>query len=326
MDGIRELGVIFQGELSRALKSGRAVVLLLLFLMFTGLMLTVFGYVSYQINQTSMKQINEEIDASPYKDDLDPKLVQERREKASREIEDQKKKAVGWLFASDDTALAEALKKLPLVLLVVFKLTTIFLPLFIALMGFDQISGEIGPRSIRYLVVRARRSSIVLGKFAAQAGLLALLTFVCVLAMSIVGKLVDTEFTLGAMALTVLRFWVTALMFSLAYLGLTSLCSSLFRTPAVSLVINLIALFGIWFVGAVGDWYRLPGEASDNFSISSLKPESSVGYVRYVSVWHYAGDLLHPAFSKVAVASLAHLGFAVFFLGLSYLVLRSRDV
>ena len=49
-------------------------------------------------------------------------------------------------------------------LLVVFKLTLCFVPLFIALMGFDQLAGEVGPKSIRYLVVRVKRSSIILGQ------------------------------------------------------------------------------------------------------------------------------------------------------------------
>ena len=50
------------------------------------------------------------------------------------------------------------LEQLPGVIENVFKVSLFFLPLYIALMGFDQISGEVGPRSIRYLTLRARRS------------------------------------------------------------------------------------------------------------------------------------------------------------------------
>src|SRR5258707_878339 len=69
----------------------------------------------------------------------------------------------------------DSLAAIPIVLLVVFKLTLRFLPLFIALMGFDQLAGEVGPKSIRYLVVRAKRSSMILGKLLSQVTLFDLL-------------------------------------------------------------------------------------------------------------------------------------------------------
>src|SRR5262249_53742615 len=148
---------------------------------------------------------------------------------------------------------------IPFVLLIVFKLSIIFLPLFITLMGFDQLSAEIGSRSIRYLVVRARRSSLVLGKFFTQATVLSLLMLVCVIAMVVTSLIVDPDFTIGKAAVVLLKLWLVSVVFSLAYLALTSLCSSLFKQPAVSLVLNIILLFIVWFVALIGDAYRLPG-------------------------------------------------------------------
>lgn len=308
------------------MRSGRAVVLLLLFALFTALSLTVIGWLSYQINQSAEKSFQQQIDSSPYKDDLDPAKVKEQKAKILRDAEDQKKKYASVLFSSDDQELGETLKKIPLVLLLVFKLTTIFLPLFIALMGFDQISAEIGPRSIRYLVIRARRSSIVVGKVLSQASLLALLTLLCVIAMCVVGKVVDPDFTVGAMFASMLKFWLIAVIFSTAYLALTSACSAAFRVPPISLAINLIALFVIWFVGLVGATFRPPGEVADTFSLSSIKPESYLAYVKYGSIWHYSGDLLSPDWARLAIACAAHLGFAGLLMGTAYILLRARDV
>src|SRR5581483_5056717 len=97
-----------------------------------------------------------------------------------------------------------------------------------------------------------------------------------------------------------------------------------FRQPAVSLVLNIIALFVIWFVALIGDAYRLPGQSAASMSLSSLKPESVIGYIRYTSVWHFSSDLIHPAWQRFGAAGLAHLGFAMLFLGAAYLVLRAR--
>ena len=51
-----------------------------------------------------------------------------------------------------------------------------------------------------------------------------------------------------------------------------------------------------------------------------------MAYVRYLSLWHYSSDLLHPSWQKFGLAGLAHLGFALIFLGGAYLVLKLRDV
>jgi len=50
------------------------------------------------------------------------------------------------------------------ILVVLFGGTLLFAWLFILIIGFDQIAGEVQHRSIRYLVGRARRESIVIGK------------------------------------------------------------------------------------------------------------------------------------------------------------------
>lgn len=322
---LQEIGIIWRGELVRSLKSGRAVVLLLLFVLFTSLVLGVISLFAYGFTSNQEKKFDEEISQSPYKADLDPKKVAEQREKATSGS-GFKKFAINALFADDDSALADMLLALPFMLLIVFKLTLMFLPLFITLMGFDQISGEISTRSIRYLVVRVRRSSLVLGKFLAQSSVLASLTLVCVALMVGVSAAVDKEFTFGKAAPTFFKLWLVSWVFSLAYQALSSMCSSMFRQPAVSLVINMIGLFIIWAIALFGNIFQLPGHAASAMSLSSYKTESVAAYVRYLSVWNYSGDLIHPAWQKFGAAGAAHLGFAMIFLAASYLVLRARDV
>jgi ABC-2 type transport system permease protein len=325
--GLNEIGIIWRGELVRSLKSGRAVVLLLLFVLFTSLVLGVIAVFAYGFQSNQEKKFDEEIANSPYKDDLDPKKVAEQREKATTSSSSGAKKfLINNLFAEDDAALAEMLLALPFTLLIVYKLTLIFLPLLITLMGFDQVSGEISTKSIRYLAVRVRRSSIILGKFLAQASVLALLTFVCISIMVAVPLWLDEDFAVAKAATTLLKLWGCAMVFSLAYMALASLCSAAFRQPPVSLAINMIVLFMIWFVALIGNLLQIPGEAVSSISVSSMKTESVFAYIRYLSVWNYAPDLIHPKLERFAAAGAAHVGFAMIFLAASYLVLRARDV
>jgi ABC-type transport system involved in multi-copper enzyme maturation permease subunit len=228
-------------------------------------------------------------------------------------------------FLTDDETMAESLAALPLALLVVFKLTLRFVPLFIALMGFDQVAGEVGPKSIRYLIVRVKRSSIIFGKFLSQATIFALLLTVCTLVMVGVSKLLNPEFSAGDLTVWTFKLVGSSLVLALAYLSLTALCSALVRQGAVALVLNIIGLFVIWFLALAGEYFRFPGEAMSG-QLDQLRPDSWAAYLRYTSVWHFGQDLLHPEWARFGAAAIMHLGFAAVFLGLAQLALKRRDL
>jgi ABC-2 type transport system permease protein len=309
-----EIGVVWRGEVSRALKSGRVIVLLLLFSLFTGLALTTVGWLVGKGTEQALSKAKEQ------------GLDEEATAKLTLEA---KKQFVSTVYSENDEALTEVLLAIPVVLLIVFSFSMRFVPAFVALMGFDQIAGEVGPRSIRYLVVRARRSSIMLGKLLAQFTVLGLLTLVAVGMMVAVARVTNADdFSTTAAALSFVKLWSASMVLSVPYLALTSLCSILFRQSAVSLVVNLILLVCIWFLAFVGEAFLLPGEkvAEAASAVGVLRSESPLAYARYLSVFHFASDLLHPHWQRFGAAGLAHLGYAMVFLGLGFVVLRRRDL
>ncbi len=310
MDDIREIREIWRGEIGRALKGGRVVVLLILFLLFTGLALTIVGSINHGLNA--------QIDQAVAQGQVDVAA-------AAKQAVEGRKKFLSTFF-TDDEPLLEFLSAMPLVLFVVFKLTMVFSPLFIALMGFDQISGEIGPKSIRYLVVRAKRSSILLGKFAAQATLASGLLILVTVVMVVVAKILNDDFATSAAILVGLKLSAVLVVFALAYLALSSLCSTVTRQSGVSLVLNVILLFVVWSMAFIGNLVRLPGEEAAFGSLASIKPEHWVGYMRFGSVWNFGQDLLHPEPARFLSAGMVHLGFTLLFLGLAHLALRKRDL
>lgn len=314
MTDLGETKAVWRGETLRAMRSGRVVVLLLLFLMFVGLALTVVGFFN--------KQINAKVEEQAKSAGVD--LTDER---AKDQLNEGKKQFLS-VFITDDEEMLDSLLTLPLVLLVVFKLTLRFVPLFVALMGFDQLAGEIGPKSIRFLVVRLKRNNLILGKFASQVTIFTALLFVCTLLMVLVAKVLNADtFTAKEIAIWTARLLVSSFVLALAYLALTTFCSALVRSGAVSLVLNIMILFGIWFVALVGEWYRLPGEVAEAGSIASMiKDESVMAYVRYLSVWHFGQDLLHPDWVRFVTAAVVHVGFAAALLGLAQLSMKKRDL
>lgn len=304
LDGLKETLVIWSAELRRAVRSGRAVVLLGLYSMFSALVLLVVGWLAREVRAAVNQKLAEAGGA-----DADT---------SARFAEEMRKGVLGFL-TSNDTAMMEALAQVPIEVLLVFKVTLFFLPAYVALMGFDQISGEVGPRSMRYLTVRARRSSVLLGKFLSQAALLVGLVLVIDLAIFIYARIANPDFGFAALSLNLLKFWMAAIVFSMSYVALTTLCSSLFRSPAVSLVFNFILLFVFWLMDTVG-------RASSAVDAASGQQEGALRFLRYLSPSYYAGDLLHPSFTEFGVSGAAYAGFATIFLLGAYGALRARDL
>lgn len=310
---LQEIGAVWRGETVRATRSGRVVVLLLLFMMFVGFALAVVGFFNKQINAKVEEQ------AKSAGVDLND-------ERAKEQFSEGKKQFLS-VFITDDEEMLDSLITLPLVLLVVFKLTLRFVPLFVALMGFDQLAGEMGPKSIRFLIVRLKRNNLILGKFASQVTVFSVLFFVCTVLMVLVAKVLNADFGAKDMAIWTVRLLLSSFVLALAYLALTTLCSALVKNGAVSLVLNIMILFGIWFIALIGEWYRLPGEIAEPGTLTSMiKDESVVAYARYFSVWHFGQDLLHPDWVRFVTATVMHLGYAAVFLGLAQLSLKKRDL
>ncbi len=295
LDGLKETLVIWSAELRRAVRSGRAVVLLGLYSMFSALVLMVVGWLAAQVRA----EVNKQLESAGAGAD------------ASAQVGEEMRKGMLGFLTSNDSAMMEALAQVPMEVLVVFKITLFFLPAYVALMGFDQISGEVGPRSMRYLTVRARRSSVLLGKFLSQATLLLGLVLIIDLAIFVYARIANPTFGFADVALNLLKFWLAAIVFSLSYVSLTTLCSSLFRAPAVSLVFNFILLFVFWLMDTIGRW---AGE------------ESALRFLRYLSPSYYAGNLLHPRLAEFGASGAAYAGFATIFLLGAYAVLRARDL
>lgn len=296
LDGLKEIAVIWGSETRRAIRSGRVVVLLGLYSMFSVLVLLIVGAI-----------------ANAIRDQVAARLAETgNSEAAATALATEMKKSFIGVLAGNDAAMQEALSQVPLVVLVVFKVTLFFLPAYIALMGFDQISGEVGPRSIRYLTVRARRASLLMGKFLVQATLLVGLVLIIDLGIFIYAAFTNPDFTIAALAVNLLKFWLAAIVFSLAYVALTTLCSSLFRLPAVSLIFNFILLFVFWLMDVIGGAAATAGKPGE--------------FIRYLSPSYYSGDLLHPQLTEFGISGLAYAAFATVFLGISYAVLRVRDL
>lgn len=283
-----ELWTVTRAELRRTVRSARALLLLLVYGTFTLLAGLVVAALTRGIEQQ-----------------MDPAAAVQARSGI-----------LALLVGGNEEAL-RALSGLPVLVPLVFRLTLVFLPLYVALLGFDQLSSEVGSRSVRYLVVRSRRASIVLGKFAAQALVLAVLMAVVVGGLFLAAGLkTDIEDPAGY-AVMAARFWGAGMTLALAYLALTTLSSAITSSPAGSLFTNLGFLLGFWALDLVGSQaeghHRVTGNASWAEPLKWLSPSA------------YASGLLGPSTATVT-SMIAYLCFGAAFLAAAWAAFRMRDV
>ena len=223
---------------------------------------------------------------------------------------------LGFLVGEDGAAL-QHLSELPLLVPLVFRATLFFLPLFIALLGYDQLSGEVSTGSVRYLAVRSRRGSILVGKFLAQALVMGALLALVLVGLFVAGAGLRPGLDPVGYAAAAGRFWVGGTTFAFGYLALTALSSALTSGPGSSLLLNVGALFGFWLLDAIGGraalLHRMGGTASWTEALRWLSPSA------------YASGVLGSS-SALLTSAAAYGTFGALFLGAAWLVFRARDL
>jgi ABC-2 type transport system permease protein len=312
VNDLSEIQAVWRGEVNRAFRSGRLATLLVLFLLVTGVAMgAVAGIVRLMTQQA------DESLAQAIANGVDPT-------EAKKAVFEQKKKVLS--FFTNDEKFVDAVAELPVALLATFKVLTWFLPFFVVLMGFDQLAGEVGPKSIRFLVVRLRRRSILLGKWASQVSLLTLMLLVTTLATVGVTKVLNAEFAWAAAAVWAGKLFLALVAIGVTWSALSALFSAIFRTPAVSLVINIIAVLLFAAMANLGAFFRFPHEEAKGLFDQLARDESLLAYLRYSSVWTFGQSLIHPNWRDVASSALMHLGWALGFVGVAATTLEHRDL
>lgn len=224
-----EVGLTAGRELRRALASARGVALLVLFLL---------GGTGGSLLYIKASQYN--VLAAVTDARFTPEQAAEIMAKAKLE-------ALKQVYPE---ATAVALAACPSVLLFLFKGTMLVLPLLALMLGFDVVAGDVQHRTIRYLVGRASRPALVVGKALGLWTLLALITLM-MHATIWLAAMFNHEGTFAQVYGWGLRWWALSLGGAACATGLTTLVSSAFRTPPLALVSGVALQFGLWMLGLI---------------------------------------------------------------------------
>ncbi len=220
-----------------------------------------------------------------------------------------------------DDALAAYMARVPTSLIVFLKITVWFLPLLVALLGFDTVSADLQHRSVRFWAVRVRRGSYFTGKLLGLWATVALIA----LALNVLADAVAVArgyVTIGQAAGWGLKFWLVAVVIAGAWAGVATLISSCFRAPILALLTTFAAFFVLWLFG-IGGFFARVGESVDHGMAAAAKEMS---WYEYLYPNAYDTMLVGPDPARVLTAVAILAGFTVAVGALGSLLFARRDV
>jgi ABC-type transport system involved in multi-copper enzyme maturation permease subunit len=223
---------------------------------------------------------------------------------------------VGMWLTGDDRELTNYLIfEKPAIVSAILMFLLVALPSIVCVGAFNQFSGDIQYKGLRYLLLRTERANIYLGRFLGTiiftAVLLALLFLVLFLYLAFKAGF----YPLGDIGLWLLQGYGALLLFSLPYIALCSWLSAVIDSPFGSLAISqLITVFVPVFV-FLGVMMLKESGLGDGFK-----------YLGYVLPYPLKYQLLHPNPLHVLGASAAILGYTVLFGWLGLRTFQTRDL
>jgi ABC-type transport system involved in multi-copper enzyme maturation permease subunit len=200
-----------------------------------------------------------------------------------------------------DPVVATHLATIPMSLFAFLQVTVWFIPLLVALLGFDAISGELQQRTVRYWTVRSRRGSYFVGKL---LGLWTLVGIVILVLNLLAGSVALARgfITLGELVGWGVRLWFVAFVISGAWSAIATFISSCFRTPIVALLTTFAAFFVLWIIGLRGVFLRMSQSALEVTSPDAGGVRRGMSIYEYFYPNAYDSLLLHPDATRVLTA------------------------
>lgn len=219
------------------------------------------------------------------------------------------KPAVKWAIGGDAEQAEYLVEKKPALVSAVMIVLLFALPFLVAMGAFNQLSGDIGSKGLRYLLPRTERANLFFGRFIGTylfvLVVLALLLGVVLLYLVLATKL----YPAGEVTLWMLRGYLAMAVMALPYVAFCSWFSAMIDMPFGTFAITQL------IIGFIPIFASLGSAASDK-----------VKYINYVMPWPWRYDLLHPSPVKFLTATAVMLGFTALFLFLGARHFQKRDL
>jgi hypothetical protein len=227
------------------------------------------------------------------------------------------KDAVGWITGADSTQADYLLEKRPALFSAIMLFLLLAIPYTTCIGGFNQTSGDIASKGLRFLLLRTERINIYLGRLVGAA------LFTTIAAASVIALIVIyIHLKFGMYEFWPLMSWAleglfAVLLLSVPYLALCAWISGKIDSPFASLALCLLAAgFTVVFIMIV----KMMLIAKTSLTADDL------GWMFKVLPWGWKYDLLSHSFATRLTAVAAMIGFTGLFLSLGIRSFNRRDL
>lgn len=286
MNHAQSIRLVASFDLLESLRSRKAIVLLLLYLMGS---LGASG-IFIRLLIALRERLEEEVGRA-----VDMKQLMESPGMA---------RVVGGLTGDQDVA--NAIVTIPPMALFYGWVAMNFVPLLVLFTSSDAISGDLSSGAARYSLFRTDRVSWALGKLVGQTALMAVGVLVGAVACWCTGLIWLDKMPVGDTAYWLLRISGRAIVYSFPYLGMAMCASQLTRTRARAGALALLIMFMAAVGGTLVQVKPIVEQAPTLFeALAKLFPSG-----HHLSLWHP-----HLSRSLPAMLGLVAIGLAFFALG-----------
>lgn len=304
----RHLSLIGIFSTRHAVRGGTGLIFLLL-VMVGGLMVAHIVLQSVEVIQT---QIREEYGEEIEKERLITEMTSAAKPFVSWALGEREKSPIPGRTVGDteeDAWAAYLLDDRPALLSAILLVLLFVLP-FMSIMGaFNQYSGDVGTKGIRYQLLRTERANIYFGRFLGTVLYFSLTLALLVSTIVVYMGLKLDFYGWGELLRWGFLGWVCLSILAIPYVAMCGLISGAIDSPFGSLVLCCLVVLGVPLFAL----------------IAGLKWDEA-RYIRYLLPWATQNFLLHHSVAYVLAAVGGCLGYTAIFLTLGYRHFAKRDL
>jgi ABC-type transport system involved in multi-copper enzyme maturation permease subunit len=211
--------------------------------------------------------------------------------------------------AGEDPWATYLLERRPALLSAILLIVLFGLPFALACGAFNQYSGDVASRGIRFLLLRTERANLYFGRFIGMVAFTALAVGLLLVVVVLYLGLALPYYGWGELLAWGGLGFAALVILSLPYVALCGWISATIDSPFGSLALCGVVIGGVPLFVLIGKIW------SEHANIAS-----------YLLPWGIQNDLFHFEAVRVALAALACLGYAAVYLALGYRIFSRRDL
>lgn len=182
----------------------------------------------------------------------------------------------------------------PVEIIILYYTSILWVPILAVLLSFDLISGETSTNTISYLVIRANRSAVILGKYLASAAVVAVVS----LAAHLIGLVYFFIKTENIFLSDSMLSWLYLLFYAFSFASVGIFCSTITKRNQTALWTAISLLFV--------------------FLLMRIKD-----FLGFLSPFYYTGYLFQD---KTIYGMIFFLLFSAVFISLSIIIFKRKDL